>query len=78
MSTRGVCWSTTAPRREGCLRLPFYPFKLRHACVAAVEGISPDMVDNALDRLRQETRRGSCSPPHSRRAGALLPRGPAL
>ena len=55
-----LVYDCTAP--EGCLRLPFYPFKLRHACVAAVEGISPDMVDNALNRLRQETRRGSCSP----------------
>ena len=54
-----LVYDCTAP--EGCLRLPFYPFKLRHACVAAVEGISPDMVDNALNRLRQETRRGSCS-----------------
>ena len=54
-----LVYDCTAP--EGCLRLPFYPFKLRHACVAAVEGISPDMVDNALDRLRQEMRRGSCS-----------------
>ena len=55
-----LVYDCTAP--GGCLRLPFYPFKLRHACVAAVEGISPDMVDNALNRLRQETRRGSCSP----------------
>lgn len=47
---------------EGCLRLPFYPFKLRHACVAAVEGISPDMAGSALSRLRQETRRGSVTP----------------
>ena len=54
-----LVYDCTAP--GGCLRLPFYPFKLRHACVAAVEGISPDMVDNALDRLRQEMRRGSCS-----------------
>ena len=54
-----LVYDCTAP--GGCLRLPFYPFKLRHACVAAVEGISLDMVDNALDRLRQETRRGSCS-----------------
>ena len=54
-----LVYDCTAP--EGCLRLPFYPFKLRHACVAAVESISPDMVDNALNRLRQETRRGSCS-----------------
>ena len=54
-----LVYDCTAP--EGCLRLPFYPFKLRHACVAAVEGISSDMVDNALDRLRQEIRRGSCS-----------------
>ena len=54
-----LVYDCTAP--GGCLRLPFYPFKLRHACVAAVEGISPDMVDNALNRLRQETRRGSCS-----------------
>ena len=54
-----LVYDCTAP--GGCLRLPFYPFKLRHACVAAVESISPDMVDNALNRLRQETRRGSCS-----------------
>ena len=47
---------------EGCLRLPFYPFKLRHACVAAVKGISPDMAGSALNRLRQETRRGSVTP----------------
>ena len=44
---------------EGCLRLPLYPFKLRRACVAAVQGISPDMVDSALDRLHQEARRGA-------------------
>ena len=52
-----LVYDCTAP--EGCLRLPFYPFKLRHACVAAVEGISPSMVDNALSRLQQEARRGS-------------------
>ena len=54
-----LVYDCTAP--GGCLRLPFYPFKLRHACVAAVEGISPDMVGSALSRLRQETRRRSCA-----------------
>ena len=47
---------------EGCLRLPLYPFKLRHACVAAVEGISSEMVSSALNRLHQETRRGALAP----------------
>lgn len=47
-----LVYDCTAP--GGCLRLPFYPFKLRHACVAAVEGISPDMVDNALERFCRE------------------------
>lgn len=47
---------------EGCLRLPLYPFKLRRTCVAAVEGISPDMVSSALNRLRQEARRGALMP----------------
>lgn len=53
---------------ESCLRLPLYPFKLRHTCVAAVEGISPEMVDSAMDRLQRETRRGAVTP---RMAGAL-------
>ena len=53
---------------QGGLRLPLYPFKRRSACVAAVEGISPEMVDSALNRLRQETQRGSVTP---RTAAAL-------
>ena len=61
MSTRGVCWSTTAPRREAACGCRF----IRSSCATPAwppwEGISPDMVDNALDRLRQEMRRGSCS-----------------
>lgn len=47
---------------EGCLRLPLYPWKRLHACMAAVEGISPAMADNALHRLQQETRRGALTP----------------
>ena len=68
-----LVYDCTAP--GGCLRLPFYPFKLRHACVAAVEGISPDMVDNALNRLRHAlflgTRppRGAVSPAAARERG---------
>ena len=44
---------------EGRVQLPFYPFRQRHACVAAVEGISPQMVAGALSRLRQEAQRGT-------------------
>ncbi len=59
-STRGYA-GLRLPRREAACGCRFIRSKLRHACVAAVESISPDMVDNALNRLRQETRRGSCS-----------------
>lgn len=47
---------------EGCLRLPLYPMRLLRACMAAVEGISPAMVENALRRLQQEVRRGALTP----------------
>ena len=47
---------------ESCLRLPLYPMRLLRACMAAVEGISPAMADNALRRLQQETRRGTLTP----------------
>ena len=47
---------------EGRLRLPLYSWKLKRPCVAAIGGITPEMVDNALKRLPQEARQGSITP----------------
>lgn len=55
-----VVYDCTLP--EGRLRLPLYSWKLRRPCVAAIGGITPEMVDNVLKRLPQETRQGSITP----------------
>lgn len=55
-----VVYDCTLP--EGRLRLPLYSWKLRRPCVAAIGGITPEMVDNVLKRLPQETRQGSIMP----------------
>ncbi len=47
---------------EGRLRLPLYSWKLKRPCVAAIGGITPEMVGNVLKRLPQETRQGSITP----------------
>lgn len=52
-----VVYDCAAP--EGWLRLPLYPWKLRRGCVVALEGISPGMVDSALNRLTKETQAGT-------------------
>lgn len=52
-----VVYDCTLP--EGRLRLPLYSWKLRRPCVAAIGGITPEMVDNVLKRLPQEVRQGS-------------------
>ena len=55
-----VVYDCTLP--EGRLRLPLYSWKLKRPCVAAIGGITPEMVDNVLKRLPQETRQGSIMP----------------
>lgn len=55
-----VVYDCTLP--EGRLRLPLYSWKLKRPCVAAIGGITPEMVDNVLKRLPQETRQGSITP----------------
>lgn len=55
-----VVYDCTLP--EGRLRLPLYSWKLKRPCVAAIGGITPEMVDNVLRRLPQETRQGSITP----------------
>lgn len=55
-----VVYDCTLP--EGRLRLPLYSWKLKRPCVAAIGGITPEMVDNVLKRLPRETRQGSIMP----------------
>lgn len=55
-----VVYDCTLP--EGRLRLPLYSWKLKRPCVAAIGGITPEMVNNVLKRLPQETRQGSITP----------------
>lgn len=55
-----VVYDCTLP--EGRLRLPLYSWKLKRPCVAAIGGITPEMVDNVLKRLPQATRQGSIMP----------------
>ena len=69
-----LVYDCTAP--GGCLRLPFYPFKLRlrgrrggHLPGHGGQRPEPPAAGDAARLLLA---------PHSRRTGALLPRGPAL
>lgn len=54
-----IVYDCTVP--EGRLRLPLYHWKLKRPCVAALEGISPRMVQKTIGRLEQEVRRGAIS-----------------
>lgn len=54
-----VVYDCTLP--EGRLRLPLYHWKLKRPCVAALEGISPEMIRKTMDRLGQEICDGAIS-----------------
>lgn len=55
-----VLYDCSLPEKR--LRLPLFPLKMKHTCVAGIGGVTPSMVQAAQERLLKEKKDGTIGP----------------